>query len=377
MSDPEGLLFVTQVAPYADGPAGRARRARPGRHGRRPGGRAAGAVRPTGRRRPRPRPVGPRPGPCARALHDRRDPVERRATGHDPRTGARRGPRPRRRSTPRPTPATAGRSTARSSAHVSTATPGRRPSTSRSSIPAIRRRSTSARSGAGTTRCTSSAISAPTPASCSACRRTLDLDAPGAKHPPFGFPLSWCFTEGAGRVFSTSLGHFPGAWESPAYLRHLSGGLAWALGTTGGRWVTITRRAGTVGPDPGAFNDDVVAPTTGSSTRAGTATSRPGRRWPRARGGASEPSRPDGARNVPGGGRTHRGRLTDLLGEPGRTVPLVAEISDGPPGPTSTGSKTDNPHAMMQEAPLQRTTGLGPGQCRRFKTLILDRQAIL
>ena len=36
--------------------------------------------------------------------------------------------------------------------------------------------------------------------------------------------------EGAGRTFSTSLGHFPGAWESPAYLRHLAGGLAWALG---------------------------------------------------------------------------------------------------------------------------------------------------
>jgi type 1 glutamine amidotransferase len=31
-------------------------------------------------------------------------------------------------------------------------------------------------------------------------------------------------------VFSTSLGHFPGAWETPAYLRHLSGGLQWALG---------------------------------------------------------------------------------------------------------------------------------------------------
>jgi type 1 glutamine amidotransferase len=58
----------------------------------------------------------------------------------------------------------------------------------------------------------------------------LDLDAPGAKRPPFGFPLSWCFVEGAGRVFSTSLGHFPAAWESPAYLRHLAGGLAWALG---------------------------------------------------------------------------------------------------------------------------------------------------
>jgi type 1 glutamine amidotransferase len=58
----------------------------------------------------------------------------------------------------------------------------------------------------------------------------LDYTAPGAKQPPHGFPLSWCFTEGEGRVFSTSLGHFPGAWESPVYLQHLSGGLAWALG---------------------------------------------------------------------------------------------------------------------------------------------------
>jgi len=57
----------------------------------------------------------------------------------------------------------------------------------------------------------------------------LDLDAPGAKPPPFGFPLAWCFEEGAGRVFSTSLGHFPGAWETPAYLQHLAGGLRWAL----------------------------------------------------------------------------------------------------------------------------------------------------
>jgi type 1 glutamine amidotransferase len=57
----------------------------------------------------------------------------------------------------------------------------------------------------------------------------LDLDAPGALPPSFGYPLSWCFHEGAGRVFSTSLGHFPGAWESPAYLQHLSGGVAWAL----------------------------------------------------------------------------------------------------------------------------------------------------
>ncbi len=58
----------------------------------------------------------------------------------------------------------------------------------------------------------------------------LDLDAPGVGHPEFGFPLSWCFEEGSGRTFSTSLGHFPGAWESTDYLRHVSGGLHWALG---------------------------------------------------------------------------------------------------------------------------------------------------
>ncbi|HVM68004.1 MAG TPA: ThuA domain-containing protein [Acidimicrobiales bacterium] len=58
----------------------------------------------------------------------------------------------------------------------------------------------------------------------------LDLGADGVVRPAFGFPLSWCFAEGRGRVFSTSLGHFPAAWENPTYLAHLSGGLAWALG---------------------------------------------------------------------------------------------------------------------------------------------------
>ena len=58
----------------------------------------------------------------------------------------------------------------------------------------------------------------------------LALDVPGARPPSFGYPLAWCFAEGDGRVFSTSLGHFPSAWESPVYLRHLDGGLAWALG---------------------------------------------------------------------------------------------------------------------------------------------------
>ncbi len=57
----------------------------------------------------------------------------------------------------------------------------------------------------------------------------LDLDAPGADPPRFGYPLAWCHQEGAGRVFSTALGHFPAAWESPTYLRHVHGGLRWAL----------------------------------------------------------------------------------------------------------------------------------------------------
>ncbi len=58
----------------------------------------------------------------------------------------------------------------------------------------------------------------------------LDATAAGARSPAFGYPLAWCFSEGKGRAFSTSLGHFPAAWESPTYLRHLAGGLGWALG---------------------------------------------------------------------------------------------------------------------------------------------------
>jgi type 1 glutamine amidotransferase len=60
----------------------------------------------------------------------------------------------------------------------------------------------------------------------------LDADAPGARATEFGYPLAWCFQEGAGRVFATSLGHFPSAWESPTYLRHLHGGLRWVLDAT-------------------------------------------------------------------------------------------------------------------------------------------------
>jgi type 1 glutamine amidotransferase len=57
----------------------------------------------------------------------------------------------------------------------------------------------------------------------------LDLASKGVAEPDFGFPLSWCADEGAGRTFTTALGHFPTCWESNAYLAHVAGGLTWAL----------------------------------------------------------------------------------------------------------------------------------------------------
>jgi len=55
----------------------------------------------------------------------------------------------------------------------------------------------------------------------------VDLSVPGGRVPECGFPLAWSVEDGAARTFYSALGHFPGAWESPAYLRHLAGGLAW------------------------------------------------------------------------------------------------------------------------------------------------------
>jgi type 1 glutamine amidotransferase len=57
----------------------------------------------------------------------------------------------------------------------------------------------------------------------------LPMDVAGARRPPIGFPLAWCFEEGEGRVFYTALGHFPGAYEDVRFLGHLYGGLEWLL----------------------------------------------------------------------------------------------------------------------------------------------------
>lgn len=64
----------------------------------------------------------------------------------------------------------------------------------------------------------------------------LDMSVPEARVPDCGYPLSWCVADGGGsRTFYTALGHFPGAWETPTYLRHLAGGLAWLLATGTGK----------------------------------------------------------------------------------------------------------------------------------------------
>lgn len=58
----------------------------------------------------------------------------------------------------------------------------------------------------------------------------LSLD----KHPrdktPGDYPVAWCKAYGKGKVFYTSLGHSESVWESPAYQKHILGGIKWALG---------------------------------------------------------------------------------------------------------------------------------------------------
>jgi hypothetical protein len=42
-------------------------------------------------------------------------------------------------------------------------------------------------------------------------------------------PLAWCIERGPMRTFYTALGHFGAAYENVDFVRHLGGGVAWAL----------------------------------------------------------------------------------------------------------------------------------------------------
>lgn len=44
------------------------------------------------------------------------------------------------------------------------------------------------------------------------------------------YALSWTRVYGRGRVFYTAFGHDPSVWADERFLRHLSGGIEWALG---------------------------------------------------------------------------------------------------------------------------------------------------
>lgn len=58
------------------------------------------------------------------------------------------------------------------------------------------------------------------------------------RHPQSGapgdFPLAWTHRPGAGRMFYTALGHREDVWGSDPFLRHLGGGIRWALGLAPG-----------------------------------------------------------------------------------------------------------------------------------------------
>ena len=44
------------------------------------------------------------------------------------------------------------------------------------------------------------------------------------------YAISWCRTEGKGKVFYTSFGHDPKVWKDERFQKHLFGGLKWATG---------------------------------------------------------------------------------------------------------------------------------------------------
>ena len=44
------------------------------------------------------------------------------------------------------------------------------------------------------------------------------------------YAISWCRTEGKGKVFYTSFGHDNKVWKDEKFQKHLFGGLKWATG---------------------------------------------------------------------------------------------------------------------------------------------------
>ena len=231
----DSLLFVTQVAPYADGPAGVhgvLDQAAVGvaqiaeLHGLEP--QRVDDVRTLPTRAS----ATPGRSRCSRSARRRGARRNARVILDRVRAGALVGARDplRDRLVLR-----RGTSTARSSAPASTAIRGRRRSPPTCSTRRTRRARTSAPSGEWHDEVYQFRDLRPDAQVLLRVRDgELDLDAPGARPPSFGYPLAWCFAEGAGRVFSTSLGHFPARGRARPTC-------ATSPAASRGRWATTER----------------------------------------------------------------------------------------------------------------------------------------
>jgi len=58
---------------------------------------------------------------------------------------------------------------------------------------------------------------------------SIDMAASNPKE-PWHVPVSWVRDYGRGRVFSTNFGHNESTWKDPAFQKHATEGIAWALG---------------------------------------------------------------------------------------------------------------------------------------------------
>jgi len=59
---------------------------------------------------------------------------------------------------------------------------------------------------------------------------SVDLSKPAVHREDRDFPLAWCRPYGEGRVFYAALGHREEVWGDPRFLRHVAGGVLWAMG---------------------------------------------------------------------------------------------------------------------------------------------------